>query len=294
MCANTIPASKHNNLDKRSSVSEANYKRFRCSHCAVEFEAIKEKRYCTRKCNQAAIRKNKTSVSRAEYVAKVREHSACKFTCEYCGKEAHRKLSGTNKKKGIVNRFCSMECRKKSAAAIRPAPFSPCCASYCKKCGGPFVSRRKSLYCSDACQAEANRISVAPESKECRCCGSEYRPEFTGGRPSEYCGDTCRNLVAAAIRRVSGAKRDAVLRAATVENVDPFKVFDRDRWRCQLCGVKTPKSKRGTYGDDAPELDHIIPLAKGGEHSYRNTQCACRKCNGLKSDSIMGQLLLIG
>ena len=81
---------------------------------------------------------------------------------------------------------------------------------------------------------------------------------------------------------------------ATTERVDPYVVFRRDKWRCQLCKGKAPEAKRGTYDDDAPELDHIITLSEGGEHSYRNTQCACRKCNGEKSGRSMGQLLLLG
>ncbi|CAN7187248.1 HNH endonuclease [Acidovorax sp. LjRoot117] len=83
-------------------------------------------------------------------------------------------------------------------------------------------------------------------------------------------------------------------RTQSVEAVNPIKVFDRDKWRCQLCNRKTPKAKRGSYDDDAPELDHIVPLSKGGAHSYLNTQCACRACNSKKSDRPLGQMLLIG
>lgn len=96
------------------------------------------------------------------------------------------------------------------------------------------------------------------------------------------------------MKRAHRLKRKAKQRAVTVETVDPIKVFDRDGWRCQLCGVKTPKAKRGTYQPTAPELDHIVPIGKGGEHSYRNTQCACRQCNAAKSDTPRGQLLLVG
>jgi 5-methylcytosine-specific restriction endonuclease McrA len=78
--------------------------------------------------------------------------------------------------------------------------------------------------------------------------------------------------------------RKARERVAKVETVNPFKVFERDGWMCRLCGAATPRGKRGTHDDDAPELDHVIPLAKGGDHSYANTQCACRRCNGLKGD----------
>lgn len=70
-----------------------------------------------------------------------------------------------------------------------------------------------------------------------------------------------------------------------VENVNPIKVFERDKWKCQICGVKTPRRLRGKYDDNAPELDHIMPLSLGGARSYMNTQCACRKCNSDKSNA---------
>jgi 5-methylcytosine-specific restriction endonuclease McrA len=98
--------------------------------------------------------------------------------------------------------------------------------------------------------------------------------------------------VMAASKRIDKAKRKALLAKVTIEKVDPFVVFDRDKWKCQLCGVKTPLAKRGTYDDDAPELDHIVTLKDGGEHSYRNTQCACRRCNRAKGGRSYGQLLL--
>ena len=72
------------------------------------------------------------------------------------------------------------------------------------------------------------------------------------------------------------------------------KVFKRDGWKCQLCGKKLKPKDRGKFIDNAPELDHIIPWAKGGEHSYRNTQCTCRKCNGDKNDKELGQLRMFG
>lgn len=74
------------------------------------------------------------------------------------------------------------------------------------------------------------------------------------------------------------------------ESFNPLDVLARDRWRCQLCGIKTPQAKRGSMDDNAPELDHIIPLSKGGPHTRANTQCLCRKCNSVKGDAARGQL----
>lgn len=75
-----------------------------------------------------------------------------------------------------------------------------------------------------------------------------------------------------------------------VEPIDPLKVFERDKWRCHLCGEKTPRRLRGTYDPRAPELEHIIPLAKGGTHTWGNVACSCRACNGMKGAKAQGQL----
>jgi 5-methylcytosine-specific restriction endonuclease McrA len=208
--------------------------------------------------------------------------------CKHCNKEYRPKHST---RITYCSRECYFEYRRQNPSESY-IQVSTIYAGYCIGCGSPFVTRRKKLYCGDKC--EARKVSVAPEVKQCRCCGESYQPQYTGGRPSEFCSQACVDLVEAAHKRIARAQRKAKLKAAWVERVDPLRVFDRDRWLCQLCGIKTPKSKRGTYEDDAPELDHIIPLSKGGEHSYRNTQCACRKCNGLKSDKPMGQMRLIG
>lgn len=106
------------------------------------------------------------------------------------------------------------------------------------------------------------------------------------------CCSSCLEAKARAYRRVAKAKRRALERGAQAERIDPLRVFARDGWRCQLCGLPTPQALRGTYKDRAPELDHILPLAMGGQHTWSNVQCACRKCNGLKGATPKGQFKL--
>ena len=204
--------------------------------------------------------------------------------CKGCQKEFFPR-------KKMYSTYCSRDCAFQSKAA---APYSRVWIANCKECLALFTSRRSRTYCSRVCQPGRKWPSKLPATKACRACAAAYVPTSSGGSPSEYCSMACRDVVAAAYKRIVKAKRQAQLVAATIEDVDPYVVFARDRWRCCLCGVKTPRAKRGTYDDDAPELDHIIPIAKQGEHSYRNTQCACRACNIKKSDRPLGQLLLIG
>jgi 5-methylcytosine-specific restriction endonuclease McrA len=127
----------------------------------------------------------------------------------------------------------------------------------------------------------------------CDVCGVEFCNVFGRLSWATSCSQDC----SAEKARRNAVRKEKVRklrkRGVLCEIVDPHKVFERDRWRCQLCGVVTPKRLRGTFDPRAPELDHIIPLAAGGEHSYRNTQCACRSCNRAKGAKPLGQLRLI-
>jgi 5-methylcytosine-specific restriction endonuclease McrA len=93
-----------------------------------------------------------------------------------------------------------------------------------------------------------------------------------------------------ALRTTGHAKRKQRLSVVICERVDPFEIFERDRWTCRLCGVKTPGKLRGTHEPSAPVLDHIIPLALGGPHTRTNLQCLCYKCNATKAAKYEGQL----
>jgi|GEM_PF-1280108 len=90
-------------------------------------------------------------------------------------------------------------------------------------------------------------------------------------------------------------KRRALERGCVVESFSPSEVFERDNYTCQICGTKTRPDFKNSYHPKYPNLDHIIPLSLGGEHSKRNTQCLCRQCNVTKSNTGTGdQLRLFG
>jgi len=73
---------------------------------------------------------------------------------------------------------------------------------------------------------------------------------------------------------------------ADVEPINPIAIMERDAWTCHICGVEAPRELRGTMRWNAPELDHIIPLAAGGSHTYDNVACAHRACNLEKGDAL--------
>lgn len=50
-----------------------------------------------------------------------------------------------------------------------------------------------------------------------------------------------------------------------------FEVFKRDSFKCQYCGRAAP--------DVILEVDHILPVAEGGDNEPLNLITSCRDCN---------------
>jgi 5-methylcytosine-specific restriction endonuclease McrA len=69
--------------------------------------------------------------------------------------------------------------------------------------------------------------------------------------------------------------RRARERQAFVEVVDPLVVYKRDRGMCGICQL-------AIAGDQKWHIDHVVPLATGGAHSYANAQLAHARCNQSK------------
>lgn len=61
-----------------------------------------------------------------------------------------------------------------------------------------------------------------------------------------------------------------------VTNKMRFAIYNRDGYRCRYCGRKT----------DDLEIDHIIPIAKGGKSTLDNLQTLCHRCNVKKGTDI--------
>lgn len=52
-------------------------------------------------------------------------------------------------------------------------------------------------------------------------------------------------------------------------------VYERDNFQCQSCGKKATETQLN--------VDHIIPLAKGGSNDLSNLQTLCYQCKKAKS-----------
>jgi len=194
--------------------------------------------------------------------------------CSWCGS-----LIPDRSGPGRPLTYCSQRClvearslRRRTARAAAPRRHDP---RPCSNCGRAFTpTRAGTLYCSAACKARAYKRRhpeiVAAETRR-------YRERYGNPPYSEA-------------RRAADARRRALKRSARVEAFTRQDIADRDGWLCGLCcsaidpGLEWPHPM-------SPSVDHVVPLALGGEHSMANTQLAHLTCNTRKGVKASGEQL---
>lgn len=230
--------------------------------------------YCSIKCSHVISREIlKSRVQRKHY------------KCKYCGKDFAPRGSDR-----IT--YCSRECAFADRAA-KPKPLKE--PKLCKWCKQPTPSQ-KQQFCSNECQrdmakAKSREWSIAKfnstlKPRQCKCCGKTFVPAYSV-KFRIFCSYRCSKTFS---RRIANSTRRAREKNLPYEAIDPFSIFKRDEWKCHICGEQAPQSLRGTIHPLAPELDHIMPLSKGGHHIKENVACCHRKCNLLKSDKLLHTL----
>lgn len=236
-------------------------------------------------------------------------------SCASCAKQFPQRVGA-----GRPRKYCSDACRDRQGNPPRFGEHGPECHREftCFWCEATYKPKRagRTSCCSKECGQRwsqykrhagrratftvfKRRVKATPRMcRTCQCVEiSKNQQRCQPCRTASAAASTAKSrerMRESGMLRAYRKARKLKLRGVSVEVVNPLTVLSRDKWTCQLCGVKTPRKLRGTYEPTAPEVDHILPIAKGGEHSYANTQCACRKCNLAKSATPMGQMRLFG
>lgn len=89
-------------------------------------------------------------------------------------------------------------------------------------------------------------------------------------------------------------RRRVLLRIAVIRRGDkirPGEVFVRDGWRCWICQKHVDRTKKAPH-PNSPTVDHVVPIYKGGTHSWGNVRCAHFGCNSYRGDRSWCQLRL--
>jgi 5-methylcytosine-specific restriction endonuclease McrA len=107
----------------------------------------------------------------------------------------------------------------------------------------------------------------------CHRCGVHFVDRNLDTR---FCSARCQ-------RRSDSARRRARESGADSDGYRRHLVFERDGWRCHMCGELTDPAQVVPH-PKAPTIDHLLPLARGGSDTLGNVSTACFKCNCMKGD----------
>lgn len=273
--------------------------RVTCAHCGAPLTG-QQKLYCSRNCRAAASsRRNYDPDKRRQ---RQQERGWGQRTCEVCGEQyiAHYKDQRT------CGRHCGailklLNAGKPLSCSLLHGQHSD--VGWCAACGQSFEAYGVRKYCAACADTQYLGGTWVRGVKVCEDCGAPIAvysgsgnkcPECARARAKSYRREYRREY-----RRRTGQKNHrerARHYGVQYEPVNRQKVFERDGYRCHICGRKTnPNAKWNS--PRYPTLDHIIPMSVGGPHSYKNTACACFECNSLKGAATGphgDQLRLIG
>ncbi len=236
-----------------------------CANCGHEI--IGRNRgaiYCSDRCKWRVKDRNRPQ--------RVRQRSKVQIlvACHGCGVTAPRL-----KQREDAGRYCSRECYQRAKQVVTAEVDA---LGRIRKSWGWRPSAEVTAEAEALKRIARRTIRQFRTQRGCTKCGAPVIGVLNWRRTCRACKDAETRRQ----RRIAKAARKARLKGTRRESIDPIAVFERDGWRCYLCGNETPRFLRGTLELNAPELEHKVALANGGTHTWDNVACACRACNAEK------------
>lgn len=210
------------------------------------------------------------SEGRFEYVSGyINMDSSATLRCTRCGKEQERPFSGLRKTK------CRMICK------------------YCEKPSNILSEEEKIARIEkkqieiEKRKYEKERIRYIRAAKKQLCFGICESCGALIGQRSKWCSG-CQRKKENKYREI--VRRTKIKNAFVDSDITLDRLLRRDGCVCHICGKPCDKNDyiqtedAFIAGNNYPSIDHVIPLAKGGLHSWDNVKVAHRICNSYKGD----------
>jgi len=227
-----------------------------CPHCGELYEQTRGRRtraYCTNLC--------KSRFESAE--RKAARQAARSFTeCQWCGADIKHMRADAK----VCSDFCANRCdyrdnRERIDIAVRR-----------------YVENNpEKVLAAGRRYRDENRERIYARQKRWQDENLEHHKNYQRAYHKRYALDNAEK------RQLNTANRYARKRN---NGGGALKISERDwsrmlliyQHRCAYCG--------GGAGETL-ELEHVIPLARGGRHSIGNVVPACRRCNATKNDRLL-------
>jgi 5-methylcytosine-specific restriction endonuclease McrA len=177
-------------------------------------------------------------------------------TCQKCKRRKRRlefrTLDGTGRTQSPCCRSCEATVASCKACGPRPITHFTHQSASCGFCTACYSEIRRTLYGKRRDQIVEEARSTGTQPRE--------HPAY-----AHYSQDP-----AVALRRPKRLRAERE-RNAKRGQIDRELIFERDGWRCYLCGELVERC-------DAT-LDHVVPLALGGVTEPGNLRLAHQRCN---------------
>jgi 5-methylcytosine-specific restriction endonuclease McrA len=134
---------------------------------------------------------------------------------------------------------------------------------------------------------QIQRYHDAVPPRVCPGCGGEHR-HGNGQRCADCAHDHRKSL-----RSAAEARRLDAVRVGD-QDIHWTLLGERDGWVCHLCSKRVPKVAGTAEQPMGATVDHLIPIAHGGEHVWANVALAHRTCNISRGARGVAQLRLVG
>ena len=257
-----------------------------CRGCEQEFTPTDPRQTdCKKGCGR-----NKRELQTNDWLLRNKPHFPTE-PCLQCGKPV---VQYRKRRRDGDLRYCSYRCMgdaysvSKLTAAWPPvlAGVSSPVGVRCIDCGQRVLRARRCKAHSDARKSHLQKLRTRIlwlMPKQCAQCGEQFNRFDSGWR----C-DRCKKRNARQVRALRRARKRGA--SSYDSGINHESVHDRSAGVCALCNQPTLDPSvwfgwnRNSWMPLAPTVDHVIPLAKGGTHTWSNVQLAHLYCNALKSD----------
>ncbi len=238
--------------------------------------------------------KKVTKVRQQRMIAQPKKEKE-KHICKRCGITFPHKGNS-------FNVFCSTVCSTADKRENVKPILMKIYWNICRVCGKTRSGGYQTdVPCSRECELIERRMIMLACNKQkhignnktfiCKICGKEHKPEY-GDQRQVVCSDVCEKENIRILRNDHRRMRKRRKRSTGYVRYRDLDIFNRDEWICQICRKIVNKDvKVPDY--DAPTIDHIKPLSKGGIDAPSNVQLACFICNSRKGNMYGEQYKLL-
>src|SRR5699024_1046168 len=243
---------------KKAGLQDYKYKRT-CEQCNEEFESIRQSsKFCSEKC-------------RVKYY---KQNNGEKKICVYCRKEVYN--YNDNKS------YCTPLCKHTHAVSKKRIVLK---RWHCKNSNKEHrtIKGRRKKFCDERCRHAYTYVGISREHNiKCKECGQHKTVSLNR---KIFCSKKCYNKFSWRYNELK--RREKIFSNGNVHrDISIERLLKRDGVLCYLCNEKVVISD-DTNAPYYPSIEHVIPISKGGTHTWDNVKLAHRKCNWEKRDEII-------